>query len=311
MPSLPAEPLAEPISSAMEAPWISPTDSPYRVPFDGDFDLAQAPTVPPEDAPGRKANEKALKVARKKVRDLQNKLYADDRYSVLLVFQAIDAAGKDGTIRAILQGVNPAGCQVTSFKQPTSNELEHDFLWRISRALPQRGRIGVFNRSHYEEALVVRVHPAILANQRLPHVDLETIWDERLASIAAYENHLAREGTVILKFFLHLSRAEQARRFVKRIDESEKNWKFSPSDVRERGHWDAYQHAFEEALKATSRPWAPWYAVPADDKPYMRRVVAEIVQDTMKRLPIAYPKPTEERLAEMLGLRDGLVVEAG
>lgn len=295
----------------MEAPWISPTDSPYRVPFDGDFDLTQAPTAPPEDAPGRKANEKALKAARKKVRDLQNKLYADDRYSVLLVFQAIDAAGKDGTIRAILQGVNPAGCQVTSFKQPTSNELEHDFLWRISRALPQRGRIGVFNRSHYEEALVVRVHPAILANQRLPHVNLDSIWDERLASIAAYENHLAREGTVILKFFLHLSKAEQARRFVKRIDESEKNWKFSPSDVRERGHWDAYQHAFEEALKATSRPWAPWYAVPADDKRYMRRVVAEIVQDTMKRLPIAYPKPTEERLAEMLGLRDGLVAEAG
>lgn len=295
----------------MDTPWISPADSPYRVPFDGAFMLAEAPTAPPEDAPGRKANEKALKKARKKLRDLQETLYADDRFSVLLVFQAIDAAGKDGTIRHLLRGVNPAGCQVTSFKQPTNLELEHDFLWRIARALPQRGRIGVFNRSHYEEALVVRVHPAILASQRLPHVDPVTIWDERLAAIAGYERHLAREGTVILKFFLHLSKSEQARRFVKRIDEPEKNWKFSPGDVRERGHWDAYQHAFQEALRATSKPWAPWYAVPADDKRFMRRVVAEIVHDTMLRLPLAYPQLPEAEQAEMLRLRSGLMTEVG
>ncbi len=295
----------------MDTPWVTPADSPYRVPFDGAFTLANASTAPPEGAPDRKANEKALNKARKKLRDLQETLYADDRFAVLLVFQAIDAAGKDGTIRHLMRGVNPAGCQVTSFKQPTALELEHDFLWRIARALPQRGRIGVFNRSHYEEALVVRVHPAILANQRLPHVDHATIWDERLAAIADYERHLAREGTAILKFFLHLSKSEQARRFVKRIDEPDKNWKFSPADVRERQHWDAYQHAFQEALRATSRPWAPWYAVPADDKRFMRRVVAEIVHDTMRRLPLAYPRLPEAERAEMLRLRPGLLAEAG
>lgn len=295
----------------MDTARISPTESPYRVPFDGAFTLADAPTAPPDDAPDRKANEKALKKARKKLRDLQRELYADDRYSVLLLFQAMDAAGKDGTIRHVLRGVNPAGCQVTSFKQPSAEELDHDYLWRITRALPQRGRIGVFNRSHYEEVLVVRVHPGILANQRLPKADQATIWDERLANIAAFEQHLAHEGTVIVKFFLHLSKEEQARRFLARIDEPEKNWKFSPGDVRERGHWDAYQHAYQEALRATSRPWAPWFAVPADDKRYMRRVVAEIVQDTMQRLPIAYPQLPEAERVEMARLRVGLVGEVG
>lgn len=295
----------------MDGTWTSPTDSPYRVPFDGAFRLANESTSPPEGAPDRKANEKALKEARKKVRDLQETLYADDRYSVLLVFQAIDAAGKDGTIRHVLRGVNPTGCQVTSFKQPTSLELDHDYLWRIARALPQRGRIGVFNRSHYEEALVVRVHPEILVNQRLPQVELATIWDDRLKAISAYERHLAQEGTVILKFFLHLSKAEQARRFVKRIDEPDKNWKFSPSDVRERNYWDEYQHAFQEALLATSRPWAPWYAVPADDKHFMRRTVAEIVRDTMQRLPLGYPRLPDAEQAEMLRLREELSVEVG
>jgi len=291
----------------MDASWISPTDSPFRVPFDGSFVLSDAVTTPPEDAPDRKANVKALKKTRKAVRDLQRTLYADDRFALLLVFQAMDAAGKDGTIRHVLRGVNPAGCQVTSFKQPSTEELDHDFLWRIARALPQRGRIGVFNRSHYEEALVVRVHPGILANQRLPEVDRASPWDERLASMASYERHLACEGTVIVKFFLHVSKEEQARRFLDRIDEPERNWKFSPGDVRERGHWDAYQHAYEEALRATSRPWAPWFAVPADDKRYMRRVVAEIVHDTLRRLPIAYPRLPDEEREEMLRLRAGLV----
>ncbi|MDZ7708312.1 MAG: PPK2 family polyphosphate kinase [Trueperaceae bacterium] len=295
----------------MEEAWISPTDSPFRVPFDGSFVLADAATAPPEDAPDRKANGKALGKVRKRLRDLQRQLYADDRFAVLLVFQAMDAAGKDGTIRHVLRGVNPAGCQVTSFEQPSRAELDHDFLWRIARALPQRGRIGVFNRSHYEEALVVRVHPSILAKQRLPGVDPATVWDERLASMASYEQHLAREGTVIVKFFLHLSKQEQARRFLDRIDEPEKNWKFSTGDVRDRGHWDAYQHAYQEALRATSRPWAPWFAVPADDKRYMRRVVGEIVHDTMRRLPIAYPRVSDEARDEMLRLREELVGEVG
>lgn len=288
---------------------IPPTDSPYRVPFDGTFELARAPTAPPAERRDRDANVKVLKKTRKKLRDLQRTLYADDRYAVLLVFQAMDAAGKDGTIRHVLRGVNPAGCQVTSFKQPSSEELDHDFLWRVNRALPQRGRIGVFNRSHYEEVLVVRVHPHVLASQRLPGVDPATIWDDRLATIAGFENHLAREGTVILKFFLHLSPEEQARRFLARIDEPEKNWKFAPGDVRERSHWDAYQHAYQEALRATSRPWAPWYAVPADDKRFMRRTVAEIVHDAMRRLPIAYPRLPDEERAEMLRLRDDLAAE--
>ena len=289
---------------------MPPTDSPYRVPFDGTFELAQAPTAPPPDRRDRDENVKVLKKTRKKLRDLQRTLYADDRYAVLLVFQAMDAAGKDGTIRHVLRGVNPAGCQVTSFKQPSSEELDHDFLWRIVRALPQRGRIGVFNRSHYEEVLIVRVHPNVLAAQRLPGVDPATLWDDRLATIAGFESHLAREGTVILKFFLHLSNQEQARRFLARIDEPEKNWKFAPGDVRERSHWDAYQHAYQEALRATSRPWAPWYAVPADDKRFLRRTVAEIVHDTLRRLPIAYPRLPDDERAEMLRLRDGLAEEA-
>lgn len=287
-----------------------PTDSPYRVPFDGTFELASAPTAPPSDGRDRDENVKVLKETRKKLRDLQRTLYADDRYAVLLVFQAMDAAGKDGTIRHVLRGVNPAGCQVTSFKQPSSEELDHDFLWRVNRALPQRGRIGVFNRSHYEEVLVARVRPHVLASQRLPGVDPATIWDDRLATIADFEHHLAREGTVILKFFLHLSKEEQARRFLDRIDEPEKNWKFAPGDVRERRHWDAYQHAYQEALRATSRPWAPWYAVPADEKRFLRRTVAEIVHDTMRRLPIAYPRLPDDERAEMLRLRDDLAEEA-
>ena len=223
----------------------------------------------------------------------------------------MDAAGKDGTIRHVLRGVNPAGCQVTSFKQPSQGELDQDFLWRVARALPQRGRIGVFNRSHYEEVLIVRVHPHVLAGQRLRVVDPATIWDQRLRAIEAYERHLAQAGTVILKFFLHLSAEEQARRFLVRIDEPESNWKSSPGDVRERAHWDAYQHACQEALRATSRPHAPWFAVPADDKRYMRRTVADIVHDTMRRLPIDYPALPDEKRARMLRLRDGWPAERG
>ena len=197
--------------------------------------------------------------------EAQDKLYAQDRWSVLLVFQAMDAAGKDSTIKHVLSGVNPQGCQVYSFKQPSSEELDHDFLWRHVKCLPERGRIGIFNRSYYEEVLVVRVHPEYLAGQKLPAALVtKQIWDERLRDIAAFEDYLARQGTVVLKFFLHVSREEQKKRFLERLDRPEKNWKFSAADVKERDHWDEYMRAIEEAVRATASPRAPWYVVPAD-----------------------------------------------
>ena len=223
--------------------------------------------------------------------DLQRVLYADNRYAVLLIFQAMDAAGKDGTIRAVMAGVDPTGCQVYAFKQPSSEELDHDFLWRTACRLPERGRIGIFNRSYYEEVLVVRVHPGFLAPQRLPgSVDLPTLWSARFDSIRDHERHLARNGVVILKFWLNVSRAEQGERFLSRLEDKRKYWKFSPADVEERGHWDAYMEAYEDALRATSRPWAPWYAIPADDKHYMRMVVAETIVRTLRGLDLEYPK---------------------
>lgn len=286
-------------------------ESPYLVPFDGSLRLDEASTEPPADAPDRDANVDALKATRREIRDLQRALYADDRYALLLVFQAMDAAGKDGTIRHVLRGVNPAGCQVASFKQPSKEELDHDFLWRIARRTPERGTIGVFNRSHYEEVLIVRVHPHILASQKLPDsLDRSQIWERRFDAIRSFERHLHDAGTVILKFFLHLSKREQAERFLKRIDEPEKNWKFSPGDVRERGQWDAYQHAYQEALRATSRPEAPWYCIPADDKRYMRRTVAEIVRDRLTSLPLAYPVLPDDERNEMLRLRETLAKQA-
>ena len=203
---------------------------------------------------------------------------------------ALDAAGKDGTIRAVFTGVNPAGFRVHNFKQPSSEELDHDFLWRIARRLPDRGRIGVFNRSHYEEVLVVRVHPEYLNGQKLPHYDLDSIWSERMESIREFEHHQARNGTVITKFFLNVSRDEQKRRLLDRIDEPESNWKFDPGDIAERARWPEYMHAFEEALNATSRPWAPWYCIPADSKSFMRVEVARIVRETLEGLGLAYPK---------------------
>ncbi len=289
------------------AAYVAPSESPYLVPFDNSFSVADAPNGPPENAGKKKHNKAALKASSKELRQLQRMLYADDRYSLLLVFQAMDAAGKDGTIRAVMTGVNPAGCQVSSFKQPSKEEIDHDFLWRVTERLPERGRIGIFNRSHYEDTLVVRVHPEYLGGQQLPRVDLDTIWDERLESIRDFERHLARNGTVILKFWLNVSRDEQRERFLARIDEPEANWKFSAGDVEERTHWDAYMAAYEQALNATSRPWAPWYAIPADNKPYMRRVVADLVVDTLQRLDIAFPEVSDARRQEMLGLRDALL----
>lgn len=265
--------------------------SDYLVPFDGSFRIAQAPTHPSISQKWRM--DKRRKMATKQLDDLQKVLYASDSHAVLIIFQGMDSCGKDSTIRAVMRGINPAGCQVFNFKQPSKLELDHDFLWRTSKRLPERGRIGIFNRSQYEEVLVVRVHPEILKSQKLPgEINLETIWDERLSSIRDQEMHLARNGTVILKFWLNVSREEQKTRFLARLDAPNKNWKFNSADVAERQYWDAYMQAYEIALNATSRAWAPWYAIPADSKPYMRARVAEIIVDALSSLDLAYPPPS-------------------
>ena len=277
-------------------------DSPYRVSYDGDFDISAASTTPQSD--GHRHKGKHRRAAKENLNKLQRVLAAGDRHSVLLVFQAMDAAGKDSTIRSVMQGVDPSGCQVFSFKKPSSLELDHDFLWRTTCRLPERGRIGIFNRSQYEEVLVVRVHPKILGYQKLPgELNLETIWDERLSSIRQQEEHLARNGTVILKFWLNVSKEEQKRRFLSRLDNASKNWKFEPGDVVERRHWDDYMLAYESALNATSRPWAPWYAIPADDKAYMRARVADIIIDTLQSIGLKYPEPSEEDRAKFAEAR--------
>jgi PPK2 family polyphosphate:nucleotide phosphotransferase len=267
---------------------------PYLVPYDGSFRYAEAPTKPPSDGPDKGECKRRLCKQVGELDGLQKVLYARDRYAVLIVFQAMDAAGKDSTIRAVLTGVNPSGCQVFSFKKPSPEEIDHDFLWRTARCLPERGRIGIFNRSYYEEALIVRVHPEFLKYQKLPYKpDLSTIWQERYESIADHERHLARNGTIILKFWLNVSREEQRNRFLSRIREPKKHWKFSEDDVKERQFWDDYMEAYEGTLAATSRPWAPWYAIPADDKPYMRLAVSEIIVENLKSLNLKYPKVRE------------------
>jgi PPK2 family polyphosphate:nucleotide phosphotransferase len=242
--------------------------------------------------------------------DLQEKLYAQDRWAVLAVFQAPDAAGKDSTIKRVMSGVNPQGCEVQSFKRPTTLELDHDFLWRCARVLPERGRIGVFNRSYYEEVLVVRVHPAILAGQKIPPgLVTKTIWRERLDDIAAFESYLARNGVVILKFFLHVSKEEQRKRFLERLDEPDKNWKFSAADVAERAFWKQYQHAYEEAIRHTAKPHAPWFVVPADDKWYMQAVVASALVSALAGLDLRYPEPDRAEQAARRSARAALVRE--
>jgi len=280
----------------------SPPPSEFLVPYDGSFRVGAVPTEPPgrvdKDRLDAERSERTATIA-----ELQRKLYADDRFAVLFVFQAMDAGGKDSTIRSVFTAVNPAGFQVSSFKAPSDEELDHDFLWRIARRLPERGRIGVFNRSHYEEVLIVRVHPEFLEGQRLPHIDLETIWEERFESIRNFEKHLVDNGTIVVKFFLNVSFEQQRRRFLRRIDRPDKNWKFNSADVAERERWPDYMHAFEEALNATSRPFAPWYAIPADDKPYMRLQVARIVQETMERLHLDFPKVDDEQKAALAACR--------
>ncbi len=240
----------------------------------------------------------------------QDMLYAQDRWSLLLVFQAMDAAGKDSTIKHVMSGVNPQGCQVFSFKQPSQEELSHDFMWRYSKSLPERGRIGIFNRSYYEEVLVVRVHEAILRRQKIPEQLLgKRIWDERLADIAHFEDYLNRQGTIILKFFLNVSLEEQKKRFLKRLDTPEKNWKFSASDVRERKFWDDYMRAYEQAIRATASEHAPWFVVPADNKWFTRLVVSAAIVEAVERLALTYPKVDAEKKKELAAMRAALASE--
>jgi PPK2 family polyphosphate:nucleotide phosphotransferase len=245
-----------------------------------------------------------------RLRELQEQLYAQDRWSLLLVFQAMDAAGKDSTIKHVMSGVNPQGCQVHSFKQPSPEELDHDFLWRTTSRLPERGRIGIFNRSYYEEVLVVRVHPELLMQQKLPSkLITKELWKERFQSINDLELHLARNGTSVRKFFLHVSKEEQRRRFEERLDRPEKHWKFSLGDVRERAHWDAYQHAYEDMIRNTSTPHAPWYVVPADHKWFTRLVVAAAVVDALEDLGLAWPEVDSAKRKEIATAREALAGE--
>jgi len=245
---------------------------------------------------GKRHLEKGLE----KLRDLQEKLYAQDQWAVLLIFQAMDAAGKDSVVEHVMSGVNPQGCQVYSFKQPSSEELDHDFLWRTTRCLPERGRIGVFNRSYYEEVLVVRVHPQILAKQKLPTTLVtDRIWKERYEDIGAFERYLSRNGTVIRKFFLNVSKDEQRQRFLARLDQPEKNWKFAAADVEERRHWDEYMKAYEKMIEATSSDEAPWFVIPADHKWFTRLAVADVIVETLEGLGLHFPEVSEAQRQEL------------
>ncbi len=279
----------------------------YRVTAGDDFALENFSTG---DTGKMKQGEEAdelLAQGIELISDLQERLYADDTWSLLLIFQAMDAAGKDGTIKHVMSGINPAGCQVTSFKQPSELELDHDFLWRANVALPQRGRIGIFNRSYYEETLVVRVHREVLKAEKIPPpLDTKQLWKERFQDINAFERHLTRNGTVILKFFLHLSKGEQKKRFLARLDEPAKNWKFSAADLRERALWDDYQEAYEETIAATATPHAPWYVVPADNKWFARLVVAGAVVKALDDLNLKFPEVTREQKEALRKAREQL-----
>jgi len=283
----------------------------YRVPEGKAVRLEKWPTLVKPVYKSKKAYAKLLQEQVEELSALQRLHYASDRYAVLLIFQAMDAAGKDGAIRHVMSGVNPQGCQVFSFKHPSATELDHDFLWRTTQALPERGRIGIFNRSYYEEVLIVRVHPEILREQRLPDglLNEKTVWQARYRSIVDLENHLYRNGTRIIKFFLHLSEEEQRKRFLDRIDAPEKNWKFSLADIEERKFWKQYMRAYEDCLGATSSATAPWYVVPADDKENARLIIAQIVVDTFKALKMDYPETDAKRRKELLAIRRELVEE--
>ena len=285
---------------------INPKD--FTVAAGKTVDLSQWPTrVKPVYRSGKHYKE-CLSQQVEELSALQRLQYADNRHAVLLIFQAMDAAGKDGAIRHVMSGVNPQGCQVFSFKHPTATELDHDFLWRTTQALPERGRIGIFKRSYYEEVLIVRVHPEILRAQNLPDSRLagKRIWPERYRSIVELEAHLHRNGTRIIKFFLHLSKEEQRRRFLARIDDPDKNWKFSSADVAERKHWKDYRRAYEKCLEATSTKDAPWHVVPADDKENARLIISEIILDVFRGLKMSYPKTGVKRRRELREIRKQL-----
>ena len=270
--------------------------------------LREWPTIVQPFCKSKKQYQKLLEDHVEALSALQRLHYASSRYALLLIFQGMDAAGKDGAIRHVMSGVNPQGCEVFSFKQPSAEELKHDFLWRTTRHLPERGRIGIFNRSYYEEVLVVRVHPETLRGQGLPDesLDEKNIWKERYRSIVDLEEHLHRNGTRIIKFYLHLSKEEQRKRFLERIDEPEKNWKFSLADIHERKFWQGYMKAYEACLSATSTPHSHWYVVPADDKENARLIISQIVLDALNGLKMAYPKITAKRLRELKSIRKQL-----
>jgi PPK2 family polyphosphate:nucleotide phosphotransferase len=284
------------------------TSKDFRVRPGETVKLHKWPTIVKPYCKSKKHYKKLLEKHVEDLSSLQQLHYASDRYALLLIFQALDAAGKDGSIRHVMSGVNPQGCEVFSFKQPSAEELKHDFLWRTTCRLPERGRIGIFNSSYYEEVLVVRVHPEILRNQGLSEElrDEKNIWKERYRSIVDLEEHLHRNGTQIIKVFLHLSKNEQRKRFLERIDEPDKNWKFSLADIHERKYWKNYVNVYEECLKATSTHHAPWYVVPADDKENARLIVSRIVIDALNDMKMAYPKTTPKRRRELKSIGKAL-----
>jgi PPK2 family polyphosphate:nucleotide phosphotransferase len=277
----------------------------FVVPTGTRLSLEDYPTRYQGDWPQKQDADELLQQGIEQLRELQGKLYAQDRYALLVILQAMDAAGKDSTIKHVMSGVNPQGCQIYSFKQPSAEELDHDYLWRCNKALPERGRIGIFNRSYYEEVLVVRVHPELLRHEHLPDALLTDealagpIWQQRFEQINHYEKYLFENGIAVVKFFLHISKEEQKDRFLKRIHEPEKNWKFSAADVRERGHWDDYMHAYEQALEHTSTDWAPWHVIPADQKWLTRIAVAGTIVAELEKLRLAYPALADDRRSEM------------
>ena len=286
---------------------------PYTVPFrfdgTGEFHLKSHKTNE-KGGLDKDKGTKIIEANRKRLNDFQEKLYAQDRWSLLLIFQGMDAGGKDSAIKSVFEGVNPQGCEVTSFKQPSTKELDHDFLWRSMTALPERGRIGIFNRSHYEECLVVRVHPEILAKQKMPQqLMTEDIWKERFEDISAMERYLARNGTVILKFFLNVSKEEQRQRFLERLEEPAKNWKFSLADVGERKLWRKYQDAYQEVIRHTSTPAAPWYVVPADHKWFARVVIGSAIVAALDRLDLHFPEVDKADRSEFKQVREALLAE--
>ena len=288
--------------------------SPYRI-TDGrkfrlkDIDPDDTGTLKSEDKPRAK---EALQIGVEALAELQDMLYAQDRWAVLLIFQAMDAAGKDGAIKHVMSGVNPQGCEVTSFKSPSAEDLDHDYLWRCMKRLPERGRIGIFNRSYYEETTAVRVHPEFLQGQKLPPGSItKKVWDERFQDIRAFERYLTRNGVIVRKFFLHVSKGEQKRRFLERLENPEKNWKFSSNDIKERGFWDDYQKAYEDTIRNTATEDAPWYVVPADNKWFTRVVVAAAIVDTLDSLGVHYPKVDKARRKDLAAVRKVLVEGKG